>query len=76
MGIFSSIFRAVVPRLMGLGRRFASRAVGDLASRGVQALAQKSGVQNIVGQGAVDEAGKVLSKAAEGQADTFFQGTK
>ena len=73
MGLFGSIFKAVVPRLMGLGRRFATKAVGDLANKGVQALAQKSGIQNLVGEGLVKDAGSAVQGMTEKQADTFFQ---
>lgn len=74
MGFFGSLFSKVVPRLIGsIGRRVAPKIIGNLATRGVQTLAEKTGVGNLVGQEAVADASKAVGGLAGEKAESYFQ---
>lgn len=74
MGLFGRLFSRVVPKLISsIGQKVVPKIVGNLATRGVQTLAEKTGVQNLVGEEAVRDAGSALGGMASDKASSYFQ---
>lgn len=74
MGLFGRIFGRIVPKLISsIGQKVVPKLVGNLATRGVQTLAEKTGVGNVIGEGAVKDASQAVGGMVSDKASNYFQ---